>query len=214
MPSGEILEDAMRCWIVVALLLVSAGSTPCQEFRIVKSWTFALEHGSLRIELESSPDGTSSLGLGPNGQVLEAPVSEQGEPIRKVLEEMPTLGVDPHKVIYIGTRIFSSDVLKTLAYKCVDSVAWRESMRDHGRGKEKLIPTLLNQSEVYAPYSEVFTPYGLQVRVTEVEMVGLMKFSSVPPRDDHDRANGALLVPGDAMIGMRLFPIDDKKEER
>lgn len=198
----------MKRWpIIVLLLLAGISTTDAQEFRPVRNWTFSLPHGSLRIDLKSSPDGSSSLGLSPNGQIPEAPVSEQIEPLKDVLREMPKLGLDPHKITYIGTRIFTHDVLYGLAYSCAGSQAWKSSMEHGGNGKEKVVVSLLNQSNAYGAYSLVFKQYGLQLIVSAVENVGLMRFSSVPPRNDHDRSIGRMLVPADAIIGIKLLPI-------
>lgn len=197
-----------KAWIGTVLLVISLAPIRAQRFEDVKTWTFSLPHGSLRISLKSSGDGLSSLAIGPNGQIPEAPIAEQIEPLNSVLAQMPSLGLDPHKVAYIGTRIFTQDVLQKLAYACADSPAWRLSMQKGGRGKEGLVVALLNQSGAYAPYNEVFGRYGIRAQVSAAEMVGLMPFSSVPPRDSRDRANAKLLVPADAMLGMRFSRFD------
>jgi hypothetical protein len=197
----------MKNWIVAALLAFCFGRADGQEFRQVKTWTFVLANGSLKVDLKASPDGTSSLGLGPSGQTPEAPLSEQIIPISKVLTEMPGLGLDPHKVVYIGTRIFTHDVLAKLAYACADSQAWRSSMQDRGSGKEQVLLSLLNQSHAYDAYNQIFGEYGLKVQVASVENLGLMRFSSVAARDDRDRHDSHLLVAADAIIGMKLSPL-------
>ena len=80
-----------------------------------------------------------------------------------------------------------------------------------GNGKEKLVVSLLNQSGAYAPYNKAFAQYGVQVHVTEAENVGLMRFSQIPPRNARDRAKGRLLVPADAILGMRFSHLDAKE---
>ncbi len=202
-----------QTWISVALLAISLATVRAQSSENVKIWTFSLEHGSLRISLKSSSDGLSSLGFGPNGQAPEAPVAEQIEPLRQVLAQMPSLGLDPRKITYVGTRIFSRDVIQKLAYACADSSAWGVSMRNGGQGNEKLVIALLNQSGAYESYNEVFRQFGMRVQVSAAEKVGLMPFSSVPPRDSRDRANAKLLVPADAMLGMRFSLVDSGPKE-
>lgn len=205
----------MKRWVIAVLFAVCLGTMQAHAFQTAKSWTFSLEHGSLRIDLKSTPDGMISLGLGPNGQKPEAPVSEQIGPLKQVLAEMPSLGLDPRQVTYLSTRIFTQDVLENLAYKCADSQTWRSSMKDKGKDKEQVLISLLNESKVYASYNEAFKLYGIQARVTEAEKVGLMRFSQVPPRNAHDRASAQLLVPADAMLGMRFSRLDSgsAKEE-
>ena len=85
----------MKRWIIAILFAVCMGKMQAHAFQTVKSWTFSLEHGSLRIDLKSSSDGMISLGLGPSGQKPEAPISEQIGPLKQVLSEMPSLGLDP-----------------------------------------------------------------------------------------------------------------------
>ena len=199
-------------WISVVLLAISFVPLRAQHFEGVKTWTFSLEHGSLLITLKSSPDGLSSLGFGPNGQVPEAPIAEQIEPLKEILAQMPGLGLDPHKIVYIGTRIFTRDVLQKLAYACVDSPAWRSSMRNGGKGKEGLVVALLNRAGAYQPYNDVFKQYGIRAQVSTAENVGLMPFSSILPRNSHDRADAKLLVPADAMLGLGFSPVDSNVE--
>jgi hypothetical protein len=72
----------------------------------MKTWVFTLPHGTLRITLQLYPDGTSGLGTHPGRHGNEAPIVEQAEPLRQVLSEMPELGADPHKLVYLGKMIF------------------------------------------------------------------------------------------------------------
>ncbi len=177
------------------------------SFKKVKVWTYELPHGSLRIELKASDDGQSSITIAPNGSAA-APIKEQIEPLRQVLREMPSLGLDPRKLSYVGKRLYEEDVVEKLAYTCADSQKWRESMRRGGENRTALLVALLNKSQVYEPYNQAFQAYGIRARVTEVEKVGLMRFSEVPARTPKDRAESHLLVPADAMVGMRFSAVD------
>jgi hypothetical protein len=189
------------------------GAAHAQSLVTVKTWNFTIPHGSLQITLKSSPDGSGSLGFGPSGQVLEAPISEQIEPLKHVLADMKAFGMDPGRLTYIGTRISSQDVLQTLAYACVDSKEWRLSMKNGAKGKEKLVIDLLNHSRSFEQYNDAFKPYGIRAGDTAAEKVGLMPFSRIPARNSEDHANASLLVPADAMLGMSfLKSIPDAKE--
>jgi hypothetical protein len=161
-----------RSWTSILLLMISFVVAPQESQRVVKSWTFSLPHGSLLVTVTSFSDGGFSLGLRSFGQIPEAPIAEQIDPLRSVLAEMPSLGVDPHRLDYVGTHIYGEDVLEKLAYTCVDSKDWQRSMQQGGKGKEALVVALLNQSGVYAPYNDAFRPYGIQLRVSEAEKVG------------------------------------------
>jgi len=195
------------CAAAFLLFLADSASSMSQT---IKRWDFALPHGSLRIGVEATPDGSISLSMGPSGSVKEAPVAEQVEPLKQVLAELPNLGLDPRKLAYLGTRIFDEDVLKKLAYACADSQAWKSSMRAGGTNKNRIVVELLNQSGAYEPLNAAFRPYDLQVRVTEAEKVGLMRFSKVPPRNTDDKSRATLLVPADAMLGMRFSQVQHK----
>jgi len=203
----------MRVLLVIAsaALLSSAHAQTVHE---VKTWRFTLPHGSLEINLRSYSDGWASLGISPFDQIPEAPIDEQVEPLKQVLGEMPSLGVDPRRLASIGTHLWSRDALEKLAFACVDSEEWRQSMGNGGKGKEKLVIALLNRSGIFEPYNEAFKPYGIQVRVTEAENVGLMHFSRIPPRNSNDRANARILVPADAMLGLRFSPSDSGSSEK
>jgi len=191
----------------LALMAITAGGWP-QAARNVKVWRFSLPNGSLEVQLSVHSDGRASLGIAPYGEIPQAPVSEQVPALKQVLDEMPNLGVDPRKLVYMDTRLWARDAREKLAFVCVDSEEWQGSMRNGGKGKEQLVVDLLNRSRAYEPYNEAFKPYGIQIRVTEAEMVGLMHFSHIPPRNSTDRKNGRLLVPADAAIGMRFSQVD------
>jgi hypothetical protein len=192
------------CAIVLAFLTGGQTDPP----KIVKTWNFTLPHGSIEVYLKQSPDGTSSLGIAPSNQIPAAPIAEQVEPLKQILSEMPSLGLDPRKLVYVGTRLFEKDVTEKLAYACVDSKEWRASMRNKGKGKEDLVVELLNKSRAFEGYNEAFKLYGIRVRVTAAEKVWLMHFSHIPPRGPQDRANAKVLVPTDAMLGMRFSPTE------
>jgi hypothetical protein len=197
--------SACLCLTIAALACLSLGNAELPK--TVKVWDFNLPHGSLRVYLRSFPDGTSDLSMGPSGRVQAAPIAEQVEPLKQILVEMPKLGVDPRTLAYVGTRLFEEDVVKKLAYACADSEQWRLSMKNQGKGKNKLVVELLNRSGAYEAYNEAFRPYGLSLQVTEAEKIGLMRFSQVPPRDDTDRTKAKLWVPADAMLGMRFSQV-------
>ncbi len=192
------------CIFVVSLVTGAIAQAPVT----VKTWTFALPHGTLSVDLQSHPDGMSGLRIGPNGKELEAPIAEQVESLRQVLHEMEALGWDPHKLSYLSTRIFGQDVREKLAYACVDSREWHLSMHNKGKDKEQIVVALLNQSGAYEPYNEAFNDYGIQVKVTEAEKMVLIHFSSLPRRYSRDRSFAGMRVPADAILGMRFSKVD------
>jgi hypothetical protein len=199
--------------IKLFVVVIFAAFSMCihaQTFREVKTWKFTLPHGSLAIDLRSYSDGWASLGISPYDQIPEAPINEQIEPLKQVLAEMPSLGVNPNRLAIIETHLWAKDVQQKLAYACADSAAWSASMKDNEKGKERLVTELLNQSGAFELYNEAFKQYGIQVHVTEAENVGFMHFSQVPPRDSRDRAKAKMLVPADAMLGMRFSRIEKK----
>lgn len=192
-------------WILAASLSSPAAQAP----KSLKTWNFTLPHGTLQIELKVSHDNTVAMYIGPDQQGREAPVAEQVEPLKKVLAEMPGLGLNPRNLTYIGRRIYGKDAFEKLAYACADSKEWRTSVKENNwRNKGDLIVSLLNRLGVYEPYNDVFKEYGIQARVTEAEIPGLTFLSEVAPRDSHGRRNGKIPVPAAIYIGMRFFPID------
>ncbi|MGB9436204.1 MAG: hypothetical protein WBQ89_28400 [Candidatus Acidiferrum sp.] len=201
-----------QVWIGAYILVVPLTSVIGQAPVTVKTWTFTLPHGTLSIDLQSHPDAVSSLRIGPNGQGLEAPIAEQVEPLKQVLQEMLALGWDPQKLASLSTRIYGQDVRNKLAYACVDSRDWHLSMRNKGKDKEQIIIGLLNQSGAYERYNEAFNIYGIRVQVTEAEKVSLKHFSSFPQRNSRDRAYARTLVPTDASLGMSFSKVDSTPE--
>jgi hypothetical protein len=203
-----------QTWIIACILGVSLSSALAQAPATLKTWTFALPHGTLSVELQSNPNGMSSLHIGPIGRGLEAPISEQVEPLKKVLHEMTALGWDPHKLSYLSTRLFGQDVREKLAYACVDSRDWHLSMQNKGRDKEKIVIALLNQSGAYEPYNKAFNSYGILVQVSEAEKVRLIYFSSLPRRNSRDRSYAKTRVPGDAMLSLQFSNVDPTLDEK
>jgi len=201
-----------QVWIDACIFVVPLTCAIAQAPVTVKTWTFALPHGTLSIDLQSHPDGVSSLRIGPNGQGPEAPIAEQVEPLKQVLHEMPALGWDPQKLASLSTRINGQDVRNKLAYACVDSRDWHLSMRNKGKDKEQIIIALLNESGAYEPYNEAFNIYGIRMQVTEAEKVSLKHFSIFPQRNSRDRAYARTLVPADANLGMRFSKVDATPE--
>ena len=204
----------MRLMRLFVFFLAPMAMTACawaQSPRNVNTWRFRLPNGSLEVQLSVHSDGRASLGISPYGQIPGAPVSEQVAPLKQVLDEMPNFGADPRRLVYMDTRLWARDAREKLAFACVDSEEWRHSMRNGGKGKEQLVVDLLNRSRAYEPYNEAFKPYGIQVRVTEAEMVGLMHFSHIRPRNSRDHTNGRILVPADAALGMRFSQVDHNR---
>ena len=197
--------------ICVALIMLLSTFVEAQSHSVVKTWEFKLPHGTLEIGIQADPGGSISLSFGPIGQSSEAPIEEQVEPLKQVLAELPNLGLDPRKLVYLGTHMLDESIIQKLAFACADSKEWKASMHTGGKGKERLVVSLLNQSGAYEPYNKAFVQFGVRVHVTEAENVGLTHFSQIPPRNAHDRTEGRLLVPADAILGMRFTHLDAKE---
>lgn len=204
MKQQTLIMQLIAAWIFI----ISLQSAMTQGPTIAKTWTFTLPHGTLQINLEANADGTTSLGIGPGQQGQEAPVAEQIEPLKQVLAEMPDLGLDPHKLTYIGMRVWGEDVTEKLAYACADSGECRFTIRSPEKEKVRVLIKLLNQSGAFDLYNDAFGKYGLRAQVTEAEKVNLIPLSGVPPRNSRDRSNARMLVLGDAYIGMRFSLVD------
>lgn len=194
---------ACVAFFILLLFCISA-----QSAQVSKTWDFNLQHGSLQIGVDANRSGSIALSIGPSHAAPEAPIEEQIEPLNDVLAQLQGLGLDPQKISYLSTHMYNQSILNTLAYACADSSAWQSSMRAGGAGKERLVIDLLNQSGAYAAYNKVFNRYGIQARVTEAEMVGLMRFSQIPPRNAGDRKKARMLVPADAILGLRFSRSD------
>ena len=92
-------------------IVVFAISLAEAKVGVVKSWKFNQPHGDLEIYLMASADGNYSLGMAPPGQGPAAPIPEQVAPLKQVLAQLPSLGVDPQKLTYVGTRLFEDDAI-------------------------------------------------------------------------------------------------------
>jgi|SRR5579859_2698688 len=123
---------------------------------------------------------------------------------------MPGLGADPHKLVYMGMNILPVDAFRKLAYACADDPKCRFTRESPEEEKARVLVKLLNQSDAFAAYNEVFKRHGIRTEVTEAEKITFARFSSVPPRNARDRANARMLVLSGGQIGIRFFPIDSK----
>lgn len=204
MRSQGPIGASLGAWILSICLTFALAQAPTS----VKTWTFTLPHGTLQIDLQAYPDGTSSLSIGPDRHGNEALIAEQVEPLKQALKQMSDLGLNPRKLVYMDMRVFGEDVSKKLAYACADSKECRFNIQSPEREKVRVLIALLNQSEAFEPYNKAFKEHGIRVHVTEAEQVSLVPFSRVPPRDDRDRANHKMLVLGGAYVGMRFALID------
>ena len=72
-----------RAWIGACILSVSLTSALAQDPVTVKTWTFALPHGTLSIDLQSHPDGMSSLRIGEMAQGRKHPLRNRSNDLNK-----------------------------------------------------------------------------------------------------------------------------------
>ena len=110
----------------IAFTAISMSAANAQSFENCKVWNFDLPHGTLQITLQGNAQRQSSLGIGPGNHGVEAPISEQVEPLRRVMREMPSLGLNPRSLVYLGTR----------SSQKTSSKAWRTPTLNPPAGKE------------------------------------------------------------------------------
>jgi len=199
------MVTTIRLSITCVLSLAASAALAQAPFK-QKTWRFALPDGPLMVGLSVYADGTSSL-----GPISRVPTSEQTGALEQVLSEMPSLGADPHKLVYIGMNILPSDAFRKLAYACADSRDCRFTAKSAETDEVHVLIQLLNKSDAFATYNELFKRYGIRAEVTAAEKITFAGFSTVPPRNARDRANGKMLVLSGGQIGMRLFPVRDKR---
>lgn len=208
MTRQSLISALFTACILVAWPMTVRAQAP----KLLKTWTFTLPHGTVHIDVEVYPDGTSRLGIGPSQEGNEAPVADEVQPLKQVLAEMLGLGADPRKLTYMDTRISSQDVRTKVAYACADSKECRFNMHSSEEREVEVLIDLLNQTGVYEPYNEAFKEYGIRVHATEAEGAHLIRFSTVPPRNAGDRANAKMYVlGGDTYIGMRFSRMDSTR---
>jgi hypothetical protein len=199
----------MRRGLLAICVLALAVATAAQPPVKMKTWKFTLPHGPLTIYLSVYANGTSSP-----GPISDAPTSEQIGPLEQVLREMPELGADQRKLVDMGMNILPIDALRKLAYACADDPECRFTRESPEKEKARVLVKLLNQSDAFAAYNEVFKRYGIRVEATAAEKITFVRFSTVPPRNARDRANARMFVLSGGQIGFRFSPINSTSSKR
>jgi hypothetical protein len=182
------------CWMLV----------PAEQ-PIAKTWSFTLPNGTLQIEVHVEGQ-VVGMGIGPGAGLPEAPIVEQVQPLKQVLAQMSSMGIDPRKVSHIGMVTVGEDVRRALAYECADSPTCHPSLPVTSDMVQALV-SLLNRSRVFEPYNEAFNTFGLEVSVYTAEKVRLVPLSAVPARSARDRANGKVTVFGGAALRLTVTAI-------
>lgn len=206
------MARTLNLWRVVLLLFcVTTLHAGAQEPESRKSWQFHGKSGDVEITLISSPgsNGTrvASLHIS-SGAGVSRSVSEESKFLEEVLNALPKQGLDAHSLTMIGLRLNEKEARMRLAGSASKSPAWRSSVRTKNVAKVyPLIVSFLNASGAYKEWSDVFSKYGLALKVVGVEEVEMEGFSKLGMKCPSGANCTGLLVPSDALLQINVVPL-------
>jgi hypothetical protein len=201
---------------LAALLIISAifGASfgaLADEPEIQKTWKFQGEHGAVEIELtrfaESDGKNATSLHIySPNGGPRS--VTEEAEFLAKVLDDLPSTGVNAQSLDWISLRFNEPEAVRKVAASAASSKQWRGALKTKSVSVAyPLVTSFLNESGAYKEWDRVFRSHGLTLKVAGVEEVIMEPFSQTGASCPQATDCSNLLVPKDALVQINVVPV-------
>ncbi len=188
----------MFCLCLCFFTNVNAEETAAEDY--IREWDFPNTQIYLE-ESNNSLDGKIIYSLN-FMQSFRPPtnITEEVGFLKTVTQDMEKAGMPPQRIAGIRLSVAEPDVLKQLAAAAYDSSLWAKKFDATNPGDA--LALILNQIGAYAPFNQVFNPYGLQVKVNYAGKIGLVK-----PQEFGLAKKGKLRLPNDATLEMSLIPI-------
>jgi hypothetical protein len=175
-----------------------------------KTWEFKTQHGLVKIGLLLDPSrpNAPSLEILYEGEAHPSVAEEVGF-VRKVLRELPGLGVDPHTLRSTCMRGFAEpEVTRAVATAALHSTAWDRRTTITG-GAERVVEDLLNSLGIYNGFNAAFADYGLSVKVESIEKVAIARCRDVKISGITCNPHSHSRIP----VGANLCLVTHKNEE-
>jgi hypothetical protein len=189
----------MFCLCVCCFSNVNAEDTAAHDY--IRKWNFPNTRIDL-FETTSQLDGKIIYALD-FMQSFRPPtnITEEVGFLKTVTQDMEKAGMPPQRITSINLSVAEPNVLKQLATAAYDSPLWAKKFDATNPGGA--LALILNQIGAYAPFNQVFNPYGLQVKVNYAGKIGLVK-----PQEFGLAKKGKLRLPNDATLEISLIPVE------
>jgi hypothetical protein len=201
-----------KCTLLFVLaVLGTALQSLAQEPETQKTWRFQGKAGVVEIKLTRfvDPDGTKPTSLhiySPNGGPRS--VTEEAEFLAKVLDDLPSTGVDAQSLDWISFRFNEPEAVRKVAAYAASSKQWRGALKTKSVSVAyPLVTSFLNESGAYKEWDRVFRSHGLTLKVAGVEEVIMEPFSQAGASCPQATDCSNLLVPKDALVQINVVPI-------
>ncbi len=192
-------------FIFAGILCVSAAA---QKGITKKDWAFKSNHGTLLISAITSlnESGKREITLNITPSIYGSwTVTEEATALSRVLDELPKAGYDIRNLASIRLRMGERDAQQMIATQAALSRAWRIALKSKSTSDtDPAMVALINQSNAYDDWNNIFNQRGLELKAIGVENVELEAFSksgaTCPTGGNCDK----LLVPADAYVQMTV----------
>ncbi len=196
--------------IILAIFGASFGAL-ADEPEIQKTWKFQGKQSAVEIELTrfANSDGKRATSLhiySPNGGPRS--VTEEAEFLAKVLDDLPSIGVNAQSLDWISLRFNEPEAVRKVAACAASSKQWREASKTKSVSVAyPLVTSFLNESGAYKEWDRVFRSHGLTLKVAGVEEVIMEPFSQAGASCPKATDCSNLLVPKDALVQINVVPV-------
>jgi hypothetical protein len=196
--------------IISAIFGASFGAL-ADEPEIQKTWKFQGKQGAVEIELTrfADSDGKKATSLhiySPNGGPRS--VTEEAEFLAKVLDDLPSTGVNAQSLDWISLRFNEPEAVRKVAVYAASSKQWRGALKTKSVSVAyPLVTSFLNESGAYKEWDRVFRSHGLTLKVAGVEEVIMEPFSQTGASCPQATDCSNLLVPKDALVQINVVPV-------
>jgi hypothetical protein len=187
-------------FLFAALAGQTANSTTLEP-TAQRDWHFPFADGLVTIHLSSTPDlrdGKPSYIL----QIISGrafpKVTDEAAFLGTVTKAMENEAMQPTRIVGLDLELREPDACARLARTAYGSAEWREAKPSN---YALVIVKLLNSSDVYGAFNQVFGEYGLKIEVTGAE-----KIATTSPEQLGLKRNGVSRLPSGATLEMVLRP--------
>ncbi len=210
---GHPFRSMRRICTSLVLLVVCAtpSSTFGQDPKSQKTWKFRGKDGDVEITLISfegtSGTRTASLDISSSSAASRSVIEEAGF-LAAVLNGLPKEGIEAQSLTSINFRLTEPEARRRVAIYAASSKSWRPALKTRSNAViYPLVTSFLNDSGAYREWNTVFRSHGLTLKVAGVEKVILEPFDRAPTKCPADADCKNLLVPGDVLVQMNVYPI-------
>jgi hypothetical protein len=198
-------------FVVLIAILGYVFRVGAEEPQILKTWSFQGKEGTVNMRLTRAvgSNGKTATVLhiySPGGTIRSTP--EEAKFLAEVLSDFQKMHIDVQSLDWMSFRLSEPEAIARLASFAASSRRWRKAVATNRAATYyPLVAPLLNESDAYKEWEQVFQQYNLALNVAGVEEVILEPFSKTQGTCRPTTTCGNLRVPTDALVQMNVTPI-------